>query len=156
MASRTKSDPASSATERIASECLAVRARMLNRVLTGIYDEAMRPFGVTVGQVNILVSVNTFGSAGQSDVGALLHMEKSTLSRNVDRLRRGGWMRVTEDADARSQRLHVTAKGKRLIESVLPAWEAAQKEARAVVGTDGEHALRAVADRLWRDAADSK
>jgi len=133
-----------------------VRARMLNRVLTGIYDEAMRPFGVTVGQVNILVSVNTFGSAGQSDVGALLHMEKSTLSRNVDRLRRGGWMRVTEDADARSQRLHVTAKGKRLIESVLPAWEEAQKKARAVVGTDGEQALRTAADRLWSNAADMK
>lgn len=151
----TNPDAATVATRRIAGECLAVRTRMLSRVLTAIYDDAVRPLGVTVGQVNILVSVNSAGSARQRDIGRLLYMEKSTLSRNVERLRNGGWLRVSDDDDARSQRLAVTAKGKRLIAKVLPSWELAQERARVVVGADGEAALRAAADRLWLDVSSS-
>ena len=38
MSKRRKENPA----RRIAQDCLAVRVRMLNRAVTGIYDEALR------------------------------------------------------------------------------------------------------------------
>ena len=41
------------AADLIAGECLAVRVRLLNRTITGIYDEALRPLGMTVGQLNM-------------------------------------------------------------------------------------------------------
>src|SRR3954451_12375489 len=40
--------------DRIAGECIAVRVRLINRVVTAIYDEALRPFGLRVSQANIL------------------------------------------------------------------------------------------------------
>ena len=38
----------------IAKTCIAVRMRMLNRLVTNVYDEALRPLGLKVSQMNIL------------------------------------------------------------------------------------------------------
>ncbi len=134
---------------RIADECIAVRLRMLNRVVTGVYDEALRPLGVTAGQVNILVTVSALGEPRQADVGRALYMEKSTLSRNVERLRANRWLEVLTDHEDRGHCLRVTVKGRALVDRALPLWEAAQERARRIVGEDGERALRDAADGLW-------
>ncbi len=42
--------------DKVASECVAVRLRMLNRVITNIYDDALRPLDLKVSQMNILVA----------------------------------------------------------------------------------------------------
>ncbi|TFH24411.1 MAG: MarR family transcriptional regulator [Myxococcales bacterium] len=138
------------ATRRIADQCIAVRLRMLNRVITGVYDEAIRPLGVTAGQVNILVTVETLGKPRQADVGRGLYMEKSTLSRNVERLRRKGWLEVTEQGEDHARHLAVTARGRTVIDRAMPLWEKAQTQARRIIGTAGEDALRAAADGLWK------
>ena len=41
--------------DRMARECIAVRVRLINRVITALYDEALRPFGLRISQANILV-----------------------------------------------------------------------------------------------------
>ena len=43
------------AADAIAGECVAVRLRMLNRVVTNLYDEALRSLGLKVSQLHILV-----------------------------------------------------------------------------------------------------
>ena len=45
--------------DRVAGECIAVRVRLINRVITALYDAALRPHGVRVSQGNILVAVPT-------------------------------------------------------------------------------------------------
>ena len=45
----------SPAIDAIARTCIAVRLRLLNRVVTNLYDDALRPLGLKVSQVNILV-----------------------------------------------------------------------------------------------------
>ena len=82
----------------IASECLAVRVRLLSRTITGIYDEALRPLGLTVGQMNILVVVAKRGPVSPGEVARRLNMEKSTVSRNIDRMAKRGWLTVSESA----------------------------------------------------------
>ena len=41
--------------ERIATDCIAVRVRLLNRVAKAIYDEALRNHGLQVIQANARV-----------------------------------------------------------------------------------------------------
>ena len=41
----------------IRDHCFAKRARLLGRRVTRIYDEALRPAGLTSGQLTILVAV---------------------------------------------------------------------------------------------------
>ncbi len=49
--------------DRVASDCIAARVRLINRVVTAIYDDALRPHGLRVSQGNILVAVGRKGQA---------------------------------------------------------------------------------------------
>ena len=59
-----RGDPDPDAIGRVAGECIAVRVRLINRVISALYDEAMRPHGLRVSQGNILVAVARLGGRG--------------------------------------------------------------------------------------------
>jgi DNA-binding MarR family transcriptional regulator len=120
---------------------------MLNRIVTSIYDDALRPFGVTVSQANMLTAIHELGPVKQADLSAYLHIEKSTLSRNLALMKKRGWVRALPGEDERSQTLIVTAKGTKLLEKCVPSWRKAQEEAVEVLGDEGAATLKAVADR---------
>ncbi len=130
------------AIDTIARDCLAVRLRLLNRVVTKLYDDALRPLGLKVSQLNILVVTAKLGLAHAARVCDLLQLDTSTLSRNVERMRAKGWLEVVAGADGRTQPFRLTAEGKRLLERAVPAWETAQREATALLGADGTAMFR--------------
>lgn len=144
------------AAETMAGECLAVRVRALNRAISGLYDEALRPHGLRVGQLNLLVAVAKLGAARPADLCRVLRMDKSTLSRDVEVIRRNGWLELDETGAGRSRPLRLSPSGEALLEAVVPAWRQAQAKATALVGDDGAAALGRAVDRLRRsgDAMD--
>jgi DNA-binding MarR family transcriptional regulator len=121
----------------IAENCLAVRTRLLNRVITHIYDEALRPLGLKVSQMNILVVVHKLGRARPADVCQVMKLDTSTLSRNVDRMRAKGWLEVLDDRDGRAHPIQLTAEGMSLIRRAYPAWKEAQDTSAAILGEAG-------------------
>lgn len=123
--------------DRIASSCLAVRVRMLNRTITGIYDDALRPFGIKVSQMNILVAAAKMGLARPVHLCRALQIEVSTLSRNLDRMKKKGWIEVVAEDDKRAHPFRITDAGAALLEQVFPAWENAQKVAEESIGQKG-------------------
>lgn len=141
-----------SAAEIISGECLGARVRILNRAVTALYDEALRPHGLRVGQMNLLVAVARMGTAKPGDLCRLLKMEKSTLSRDVDLMRRKGWLEVDESGDGRARPLKVTAEGLTLLEAVVPAWRRAQEGAKELLGSEATAALARTVDGLWKEA----
>ena len=141
------------AAEEIARDCIAVRLRALNRAVSALYDEALRPHGLRVGQLNLLVAIARMGVARPSDVCRVLQMDKSTLSRDVEVMRRNGWLEVDDSAGGRARPLRVTAEGQALLEAVLPAWRRAQEKAEALLGEPGAAAIARVVEGLWRDGA---
>ncbi len=122
--------------DTIAGECIAVRMRMLNRVVTNIYDDALRPLGVKVSQMNILVAAGKMGTARPAEVCERLHLDVSTLSRNVERMKARGWLEVIPDEDGRAQPFRLTNEGRKLLEQAAPAWKKAQKRAKALLGDE--------------------
>src|SRR6187402_583527 len=120
--------------DKIASECVAVRVRMLNRVITNIYDDALRSLDLKVSQMNILVAAAKMGTARPTDVCEHLHLDVSTLSRNVERMRARGWLEVVPDEDGRSQPFRLTPQGRKLLEKAVPAWSEAQQQVKKVLG----------------------
>src|SRR5262252_4799676 len=123
--------------DTIARECIAVRLRLLNRVVTNLYDDALRPLGLKVSQLNILVVAAKLGLAQPAKVCDILQLDASTLSRNVDRMEAKGWLEVVPGKDARTQPFRLTNQGKRLLERAVPAWEKAQAQAAELLGEDG-------------------
>jgi DNA-binding MarR family transcriptional regulator len=132
----------------IARTCIAVRLRLLNRVVTNLYDDALRPLGLKISQLNVLVVTAKLGLAQPTKVCDLLQLDPSTLSRNVERMRAKGWLEVVPGADARTQPFRLTAQGKRLLERAVPAWEQAQQQATELLGEDGVALLNATASKL--------
>ena len=134
--------------ETIVRECIAVRVRLLNRVVTSLYDGALRPLGLKVSQLNILVAAAKLGLARPAVVCEILQLDTSTLSRNVERMRRNGWIESVADDDARMQPFRLTAKGRRLLDRAVPAWSQAQQKAIALLGEHGVAVLAKTAGRL--------
>ena len=124
----------SSMIDKVASECVAVRLRMLNRVITNIYDDALRSLDLKVSQMNILVAAAKMGTARPVEVCEYLHLDVSTLSRNVDRMKARGWLQVVPAEDGRSQPFRLTLQGRKLLEKAVAAWSAAQQQVKKVLG----------------------
>ncbi len=137
----------------IARGCIAGKTRLLGRAVSGIYDEALRDHGLKVSQTNLLAAVWMLGSGRPGEVGALLCMDKSTLSRNVNRMAARGWLVTEPDADGRSHRLAVTPEGRRVLREAHPAWKRAQRRVRRLLGGSDLAAVSRLAARLRRRQA---
>ena len=120
--------------DKVASQCVAVRLRMLNRVITNIYDDALRSLDLKVSQMNILVAAAKMGTARPIEVCEHLHLDVSTLSRNVERMKARGWLEVVPDEDGRSQPFCLTQQGRKLLEKAIPAWSEAQQQVKEALG----------------------
>jgi DNA-binding MarR family transcriptional regulator len=114
-----------SSIDAIARDCLAVRLRLLNRVVTA-----------------------KLGLARPARVCDILQLDTSTLSRNVERMRARGWLEVVPGADARTQPFRLTAQGRKLLGRAVPAWERAQQQAGELLGEDGVALLTKTASKL--------
>jgi DNA-binding MarR family transcriptional regulator len=143
--------PTSSSIDTVARTCIAVRLRLLNRVVTNLYDDALRPLGLKVSQLNILIVAAKLGVARPAQVCELLQLDASTLSRNVKRMMARGkrWLEVVPgEGDARTQPFRLTPQGRRLIEKAIPAWEEAQRQAGELLGDEGIALLNKAARKL--------
>jgi DNA-binding MarR family transcriptional regulator len=135
----------------MARECIAVRVRLINRVISGLYDEALRPFGLRISQANILAAVAQAGLCRPALVSRVLRIEKSTLSRDVELMKRKSWLESDPPSGGRNQTIRLTPQGTRLLRRIEPAWTRAQAEARRLIGDDGDAAVRQLATRLGFD-----
>jgi DNA-binding MarR family transcriptional regulator len=122
-------------------DCLAMCVRRLNRRLTRVYDTALRPHGVNTAQLNLLVAIGLAGAARQSEIARALGLERSTLSRNLDRLVGQGWVEVVRGETGAGQKLRLLPAGRRLVRRAHPAWREAQRQASADIQADLIEAL---------------
>jgi len=139
--------------DKVASECVAVRLRMLNRVITNIYDDALRSLDLKVSQMNILVAAAKMGTARPIEVCEHLHLDVSTLSRNVERMKARGWLEVVPDDDGRSQPFRLTPRGRKLLEKALPAWSKSQQQVKKVLGAEFVDQLNQAMKRVGQGTA---
>lgn len=142
--------------DKVASECVAVRLRMLNRIVTNIYDDALRSLGLKVSQMNILVAAAKMGTARPVEVCEHLQLDVSTLSRNVERMKARGWLEVVpDDEDGRSQPFRLTPQGRKLLEKAIPAWREAQEQVGKALGGGFVEQLNQAVKRVRKGAAAS-
>jgi DNA-binding MarR family transcriptional regulator len=125
-------DEADGLARNVAGQCLALRVRRLARRISRLYDDAMRPVGLTVSQFGLLSALIRVGPTSPANLARLLDLEKSTLSRNLARMADHGWISSHADG-ARGVELRVLAAGRRMFERAYPAWETAQAQAATLM-----------------------
>src|SRR5262249_21601353 len=140
--------------DAIARDCIALRLRLLNRVVTNLYDDVLRTLGLKISQLNLLVVTAKLGLAQPATVCDFLQLDTSTLSRNVERMRAKGWLEVVPGEDARTQPFRLTAAGMKLVERAALAWEGAQRQAMELLGDEGIALLNNAAQKLGMPRTD--
>jgi len=128
--------------------CIAARLRLLNRLVTGIYDDTLRPHGLRVSQMNILVFIAAQGPLRGVDVAGAMRLDPSTLSRDLERMIDRSWVKASPGA-GRARSLEVTEAGRVLLATVAPALRKAQEEARTLLTPALTTGLVGVVDALW-------
>lgn len=130
------------------NDCLCSPVRQVHRALTSIYDEALRPVGLTVSQLNLLVAIDRMDEgATPTRLAKALLLEKSTVTRDLVRLEENRWVVRRAGEDARQVCLSLSASGERLLEKAVVPWRKAQALAREMLGPHAA-AGRAIATHL--------
>ena len=133
--------------------CMALRARRMSRIITRIYDEALRPIGLTASQFTLLTQVAQQNGVTAAEIGFDLDIEKSTLSRNLKRLVSLKMIDMDPPAGRRGRGLHLTPKGQAVIKDAYPIWLTAQARAVGVLGPQSRGTLDILVGNAERLAA---
>lgn len=147
------SHPSSLAVEALWSQsCIAAQVRKVNRVVVGVYDEALRCRGLTVAQLDLLMSLlTTAADVRPVDLARDLNMDRSTLSRNLKRLEVRGLVELVSGRNGRESQVRVTDAGREAAEQAAEAWFEAQQSIRRRLGDQGEAALGLLTGILTND-----
>lgn len=136
--------------QRMATEvCLAARARRLNRALSAIYNERLRDVGISIGQLDMLVTLMYAGATMRPiDLAREMQMERSTVTRNLAKLERLGVVEFRSGEGMRDRAIYVTRRGQRVVARAEVGWIDAQNEARALLGERGVRGLEIASEHV--------
>ena len=123
--------------------CACASLRRAARAVSQLYEAQLRPTGLRATQFTLLQVLAARGELMQRELGVLLAIDSTTLSRTLRPLERSGWIRARPGGDRREQYWSITASGRRRLAQVQPAWEAAQRELRERVGSERWNAMLA-------------
>jgi DNA-binding MarR family transcriptional regulator len=108
--------------------------RRAARALTQFYDQALRPFGLRATQLTILQVLSRAGEVSQGQLGQMLAMDSTTLTRTLGIMRRHGWIAERRGADQRERRLRLAKPGINKLNAATVAWEGIQSQLRKQLG----------------------
>lgn len=122
------------ATTIVRLPCACATLRRTTRLVTQMYDDAVRPTGVTGPQFTLLQALKLAPGISQNQMGEILGIDSTTLTRSLALLRKHGWVRSEPGDDRRAWRLSLTKAGEKEYERVIPYWQAAQKRLKQALG----------------------
>lgn len=128
--------------------CLCLHAQRAARSLARVFDEALRPLGLTNGQFSLMMALHRDEPPGMRRVAEILAMDRTTLTAALKPLERRGLVAVSVDpADRRGRRLSLTDAGRGLLADAVPLWQRTHDAVEARLA-DGADRLRAELELL--------
>lgn len=121
--------------------CVCFNLRRATRMVTQFFDAEGRRHGIRTTQASILLALKAKGSARMAELSDALGLERTTLVRNLRPLQRDGLVQADGGGRGGRVELAITAKGRKQIEKLMPAWRSAQS---AAVKTLGEQRWSAI------------
>jgi DNA-binding MarR family transcriptional regulator len=134
-------EPDAGMIDEITCHCLLTRTRSISRVVTSIYDQGLRPFGINASQFSMLVLITRMRGASRAELARANHQDRSTSTRNLQLLLSEGWVDEVVPDKGRSRPIVISQAGRDLMAAAMPAWRAAQAKTKRLLGEDGAAAL---------------
>lgn len=114
--------------------CICNKTRIAARVVTRLYDEALRPVRLRATQFALLVALGSDGAMSIAALAKLMAMDRSTLTRNLRPLEVGGLVARGDEGWRRSRSVEITARGRARLRQGLPLWRSAQSRMMRKLG----------------------
>ena len=108
--------------------CVCNKTRTAARVVTRLYDEALRPVRLRATQFALLVALGDDGAMSIAELAKMMAMDRSTLTRNLRPLETEGLVVLGDEGWRRRRSLEITSKGRARLRQGLPLWESVQGE----------------------------
>lgn len=113
-------------TKDYASACACFNLRKAARAMTNLYDEYLRPVGLSITQLTLLMVLEQAKEISISRLAELIMMDRTTLTRDLKPLERRGLIQISEGEDRRQRLISLTSEGHHLLEKAIPQWKLAQ------------------------------
>jgi DNA-binding MarR family transcriptional regulator len=117
-------------------QCMVWNTRMAARAVTRRYDSYLRDRGVTATQLSLLGGLRMMPGATVSQIAEARGFDRTTLTRNLDRLQAMGLVGSTHAKRGNGRIVRITSRGDSLIDELLPLWRQAQAELSAEMSRD--------------------
>ena len=109
----------------------------------------LKPFGLRVPEWRALAALYARQKCSMSELSDLSSIDRTTLTRTMDRMEDAGWVaRLADAEDARVTRLALTAAGGRLFERLWPTVERLNQVAVEGLPAGAAESLRATLQRM--------
>ncbi|MDR3466986.1 MAG: MarR family transcriptional regulator [Xanthobacteraceae bacterium] len=121
-------------------------ARRFQQIAAAIFHAEVEAAGydLTPVQYAALTTIGTHPGLDQATLAGLIAYDRTTITGVVDRLEQKGLLvRQASNRDRRAHELQITAEGRRILNGIEPAVEAAQRiMLRGLTGVEAETFLR--------------
>ncbi|MEP0926026.1 MarR family winged helix-turn-helix transcriptional regulator [Leptolyngbya sp. NM1-A1] len=111
-----------------------MHVRRASRIVTQVYDSALRPVGLGVNQFMLLAAVHLMESVAITHLAQELFTDQTTLTRNLKLLEKRGLVAINSGEDRRVKLVSLTAEGQLILTQAIPLWEQAQATVKEHLG----------------------
>jgi DNA-binding MarR family transcriptional regulator len=128
--------------------CMCGSFRRTSRALTQFYEEELRPLGLRATQFTILQALSLAGEVSQGQLGEMLAMDSTSLTRTLAIMSRKGWITEHRGDDRRERWIRLSSAGELKLKRVLPVWEKVQSRLQRKLGRKAWRSLLELAHQV--------
>jgi DNA-binding MarR family transcriptional regulator len=129
-------------------QCAAFNFRRAARAVTRLYDQALEPSGVRSTQFAILVAVKKGELTPVGELGRVLGIDSTTMTRSLRLLTKQGLLAVSHRREKRQRFVSMTARGEEVLARAIPVWREMQARFVNTIGEPYWRELRGELERL--------
>ena len=118
------------------NECTGFNLKKATRVIQNLFDEAFRPVGLEGTQYTVLAHIFVHGPISLTKVADLMHVDRTTLARNLAPLEKKCLVEIKPGSDKRAKIINITDRGKEVLTQAYPIWKKIQKRIKETLGFD--------------------
>lgn len=119
------------------NRCACKNLRMTARTVTLFFDKHLQPAGLPAAQFGLLADISSHPHLSIGELAELALMDQTTVTRNVETLRKKGYVQVrTDGTDSRRKAVSISESGQDRLQEALPLWTRAQSAIEQEIGAE--------------------
>jgi DNA-binding MarR family transcriptional regulator len=114
--------------------CSCANLRRAARAVTRLYNQELQSEDIEITQFTLLMTLKHVGEISQGELGEILALDSTSLTRMLKLLKEHGWVQSREGDDRRVRLFRMTKAGQEKFQQSLPRWKHAQEQLRTALG----------------------